>query len=343
MTHPAHAHVLDHATRGCDRRGFLSCSSYLMFALAAAPLAARRAFAAAPKGDTIATKPFARLEKIADGVWAAVSTPRDSQDYTTVSNGGIIAGRDAVLLVEGLNTPAGGAWLAEAAMELTGRWPTHVVVTHLHGDHVNGLPGCFHPDHQTRVLSTEWTRRTMAERAIEGVGEYDPETNRAEQRATIVLPDVVISNDARSTTLDLGGRTATIALHSGHTPSDVVIHIDNPRVTFCGDLVFNGLFPYYGDAIPTKLEKTCNDLLTDPDTLYVPGHGSLATAKDLEPYRELLADVHAAARRAVENGVPADEAWQQYTIPASLGEWTLFRPDIVRFAFVATEREMRGG
>jgi glyoxylase-like metal-dependent hydrolase (beta-lactamase superfamily II) len=336
-----HASAHDHAPCGCDRRGFLSCSSYLLLALAAAPLAARRAFAAAPRGETIATKPFARLEKIADGVWASVSTPMNSQDFTTVANGGIVAGRDAVLLIEGLNTPAGGAWLAQAANELTGRWPTHVVVTHLHGDHVNGLPGCFHPEHQTRVLSTEWTRKTMAERAIEDVGEYNPETNRAEQRATIVLPDVVISNDAKTTTLDLGGRTATIALHSGHTPSDAVIHVDEPRVTFCGDLVFNGLFPYYGDAIPTRLETTCNELLRDPDTLYVPGHGSLATAADLRPFLSLLEDVHAAARRAVEAGTPAGEAWKGYVIPASLGEWTLFRPDIVRFAFEAMEKELR--
>jgi nicotinamidase-related amidase len=47
---------------------------------------------------------------VADNVWALISTPL-SGDRTTLSNGGIIAGRNAVLAIEGFNQPAGAAWL----------------------------------------------------------------------------------------------------------------------------------------------------------------------------------------------------------------------------------------
>ncbi len=324
---------------GCSRRDFLGCGAYVALALAAGSTLTRRAFAAPLTGETVRTEPFARIEKLADGVWAVVSTPGVANDFRTVANGGIIAGRDAVLLVEGLNTPQGGAWLSDMARVLTGRRPTHVVVTHVHGDHVNGLSGQIGGDDQPTIIGTATTRRLMAERNA-----APPQQGEGDIRKTvpIVLPDSVIVDETKPTELDLGGRTVRLTPRLGHSPSDLTIELLEPRVLWGGDLVFNGLFPYYGDAIPSKLGEACNAMLRDGDTTYVPGHGSVATAKELEPYLALLADVEAAARRAVEKGVPASEAWQEYQTPAALGEWMKFRPDIYRFAFEAWERELKG-
>lgn len=77
------------------------------------------------------TAPFARLEAIGAGAWALVSTPLGG-DRTTFANGGIIAGRTGVVVVEGFYRDAGAAWLAQQVRELTGRWPTHVVRPKLH-------------------------------------------------------------------------------------------------------------------------------------------------------------------------------------------------------------------
>ena len=70
------------------------------------PHAARALWANQPLGEVVAREPFGNLEKIADGVWAMISTPLNG-DRTTLSNGGIIAGRNAVLAIEGFNQPAG--------------------------------------------------------------------------------------------------------------------------------------------------------------------------------------------------------------------------------------------
>ena len=121
---------------GQTRRTFisrsLSCAAWLVGGLALAPASVRNAFAARPKKRIVAEEDFARIERIADGVWAVISTPlKDGgRHFTTTSNGGIVAGRDGVLVVEGFYTAEGGAWLAEQARRLTGREPTHVVVTH---------------------------------------------------------------------------------------------------------------------------------------------------------------------------------------------------------------------
>ncbi len=338
-THP------DATPCSCSRRAFmagtLGCGAYVALSLAGAAGMARRAFAAIPSSETIITKPFSRVERIAEGVWASVATPR-AGDYTTVSNGGIIAGKDAVLLIEGHNTRLGGAWAAKTAQQLTGRWPNRVVVTHLHGDHVNGLPGTCHPDHDTRFIATETTRRMMAERATEDVGEAHRASNMDSGIDQILLADLVIGDNAESSALDLGDRIVTFGLRKGHTPSDLTIEIDNPRVVFCGDLVFHQMFPYYGDAIPSTLSKTCRELCTDPDTLYVPGHGSLATAEDLAPYLEMLDHVGDAARTAFGKGTPAPEAAAEYEIPERFGEVFIWNPKVFEFAFEAWYRELRG-
>ena len=94
----------------CDRRAFLSCGAYFAASLAALPVLSRDVRA----GDPVLKTPFARVEKLAEGVWTVISTPMGPGGFqpTTVSNGGIVKGKDRVLAIEGFNTPAGAAWLS---------------------------------------------------------------------------------------------------------------------------------------------------------------------------------------------------------------------------------------
>src|SRR5260221_3570353 len=128
-----------------SRRDFVSaaasCSAHLAL-VAIATQAGARALWAQPRGVVVTREPFGNLEVVGDGVWALVSTPLGG-DRTTLSNGGIIAGRNGLLAIEGFNQPQGAQWLAAKARELTGRWPTHVVLTHYHADHANGVAGYF--------------------------------------------------------------------------------------------------------------------------------------------------------------------------------------------------------
>lgn len=338
------------ASCACSRRSFLGaslgCGAYVSLALAAGSTLTRRAFGAAPAGETLRTEPFARIEKIADGVWAVVSTPftGEQRDMRTVSNGGIIAGREGVMVVEGLNTEEGGAWMSAMAKELTGRRPTHVALTHYHADHSAGLGGHLGGEKPPTIVGTVTTRQMLIERSAKM-----PEASGAPENAKgpvktprVVLPDSVIVDDGGQTEIDLGGRIVRLTPHAGHSPSDLTVEIREPHVLWAGDLVFNGMFPYYGDAVPSKLGSVCNAILKDPDALYVPGHGSCANAAALAPYLAMLEDVERAARDAFNKGAPASEAWKTYEIPKALGEWMKFRPNVYQFAFEAWERELKG-
>lgn len=141
------------------RRDFVRTSAHLALAGSIAPKLLRRL--TTPRAAAGA-EPFGNLQKIADGVWAMVSTPLKG-DRTTLSNGGLIAGKDAVLAIEGFNLVAGATWLGERSRELTGRWPTHVVLTHYHSDHANGVAGWIVGNDHPTIHTTARTRQLVLE------------------------------------------------------------------------------------------------------------------------------------------------------------------------------------
>lgn len=318
-----------------SRRDFVarsgSCAAHLALAAAVAPNALRAAWARAPLGPVIASEPFGSLEKVADGIWALISTPLGG-DSTTVSNGGIIAGRSGVIAIEGFNRPAGAAWLAAKSRELTGRWPTHVVVTHYHGDHSNGVAGYVLVDNATGtpvVRATERTRDLVLQK-----------NQPADAARSEVLTKSTSLPSTEPTTIDLGNRRVRIVPRSGHTDSDVSLEIEDPSVVFCGDLVWNAMFPNYVDAIPSRLATSVKALRRDRATMYVPGHGALAREPDFDRYASMLAEVEQAARKAHQQGTSAADAGAAYALPPSLGEWTLFNKVFFERAFAAWYKEL---
>lgn len=306
-----------------SRRTFLAetagCAAWLS-TLAMSPSPLRRAFASQARGEVVLEAPFARVERLADGVFAIVSTPlRDgARDFTTGSNGGIVSGREGTVLIEAFYGPEGAEWALQACRELTGRQPDRVAVTHYHADHARGLGhmAVAVPDHG--VLFTSTTRDLLEDAD---------------------LPAATLDEEA-PTSIDLGTRRLVVAPRRGHTPSDVSLELDDPPVVWCGDLVWNGMFPNFVDAIPSYLTVHCEQLLGRPDVLFVPGHGDVGDRASLASYLDLLHEIERGARDAFARGVPAAEGAAAYRLPAGLGSWTMFSPDYLVRAFTAWEREL---
>ena len=143
-----------------------------------------------------------------------------------------------------------------------------------------------------------------------------------------------------STTLDLGGRRVRIVPRVGHTESDVSLELDDPSIVFCGDLFWNAMFPNFVDAIPTKLAASVRALRRPNDTIYVPGHGAIGKAAEYDRYVAMLDEVERGARGAFASGKSAADAGAAFTLPASLGEWTLFSKGFYPRAFEAWYKEL---
>lgn len=321
-----------HIHESCSRRAFLgrsaTCAAHLGLMAAAAPLWRRGIWTAQERFPVVATEPWGRLERIAEGVWALVSTPLE--DRTTLCNGGIVAGRAGVALIESFGSDEGARWMAQQAERLTGRPPTHVVLTHYHGDHTGGLRGAV-PGDDVDVLATATTR--------------DLTRDRNQGAPADLLGRAELLDARRPSELDLGDRSLLVVPRRGHTDSDVTIELSEPSVVFCGDLVWNGMFPNYVDAMPSRLSQNVRLMRALGAGTYVPGHGPLADQAALDAYIGLLDDVEAAARSALERGMSAEDAGAEYRLPSGLEDWTLFNPSYFARALGAWMRELgaRGG
>jgi glyoxylase-like metal-dependent hydrolase (beta-lactamase superfamily II) len=285
----------------------------------------------------VAQEPFGRLESLGEGLWAFISTPLRG-DYTTVSNGGIIAGKGSVLVVEAFQTDTGARWIAEQARALTGRWPTHVLVTHYHADHTRGVEGYVPDQGPTDQGETEGSpgihvTRATRELVIENLPHDTPPVARR------LWADIQLIGGEEPSTLDLGGREVHFTPRRGHTASDVTVELPAEGITWCGDLVWNGMFPNYMDAVPSQLSREVRAIHADRRRFWVPGHGPLADSADLDRYVAVIDGLEETARTARSEGWTAEEAGKRHQIPESLGEWTLFNPSYYQRAVEAWMRE----
>lgn len=234
------------------RRRFLGClggcAAHLAAVAIAGTTATKRLFAARARGPIVSQEPWGRLEQLGDGIWALISTPLNEHPRSslTVANGGIVAGRSGVVLIEGLVSEEGARWLASAARELTGRPPDHVVLTHYHGDHSNGL-SALRTDGEAMLHASATTLETLRRNAAES-NRGDPTSGFEEDRLELV-------DERRPSSIDLGDRRLEVRPASGHTQSDLFIVLEDPAILWCGDLVWNGLVPNYMDAIPSRQDR----------------------------------------------------------------------------------------
>jgi cyclase len=313
---------------------------FLVLSLIAAGVA--RAAAPVP-GEAHASRHF-RLQKLADGVWAAVATPGG----WAICNMGIIdLGKDVVLFDAGMSKQAASD-LAAAAQQLTGRAPTHVVYSHGHNDHTRGAVGL---SANLTVVATrgiledleddeKWAKEQAPDvprwgKVYAVMEEWEVRSGPPGQwhfwkGYTDAIADGLPNYVARKPTkyiegdsLTLSGPKRKVVLKAlrGHTSSDVIAVLPDDRIVFAGDLLFVGHHPWFGDSpgIETYLEALAV-LEAEGARVYVPGHGELTGIDGLKPMRDYVATLRAVVSEARRQGLK--EEWLAgREVPTQFSTW----------------------
>lgn len=337
-----------------NRRNFLkrcfSTSCGYSATLLLAPTLARKAYGRDALGETLGSRPFGRIEKISDGVYALVSTPFTKEgktgDLSTHSNGGLIVGKDRILAIDSYRTPAGAAFMAESCLKITGRLPTHIVNTHFHFDHLGGTRGFIQKGANPEVIMTQTTRKL----AFETYSKILPDSTHPDLSISALnkwggyLTDAskIITDETKTFKLDLGGRTVSIIPMLGHTQSDLIVTDDTTGSTFAGDLIWDGIFPNFMSSSPSQWTKSVKTIIKGTSRVIVPGHGNLQEKKSssTQNHLHLLDEVEQHARSAFSKGNPAEEAAKSFALPNSLKHYKYFRSGFHEVAMSAWLKEL---
>ncbi len=201
----------------------------------------------------------AQWTELAAGVWIATVEP----ESVTV---GLVAGRDAALLIDCGSSPAQGAAVRKSAGETAGVPLLGVVVTHWHFDHAFGLAAFADLESIGHESVPERLRSVEAAAAARELG-VDPDA-LAPPRRTLAV----------ATAVELGGRRVEIVhLGRGHTDGDLIVVVPDANIVFAGDLIESAGPPKSGpDSVPAEWPATLDGLvgLMTAETRAVPGHGA---------------------------------------------------------------------
>ena len=212
---------------------------------------------------------------------------------------GVVAGDDALLVVDTRAALDQGRELAVHVREVSDLPVRAVLNTHAHFDHVRGngaFPGAAVVAHAATLATLEAGMPEDDAPGPPGAGEH-------------VLPDTVFAHRWR---LDLGGRVVEARhLGCGHTDGDAVLLVPDADVLYAGDLVEESGPPAFGpDCWPLDWGPSLERLaaLLDPVTTVVPGHGVAVDVDFVRRQASGITELAEHLRLLVAAHVPEPEA-----------------------------------
>ena len=159
--------------------------------------------------------------------------------------------------------------------------------------------------------------------------------------ASLTLPTVVHESHLD---LYLGSRRIEVRYYPGHTGGDSVIWVSNEKALFCGDMLWKEHVPNLIDASTGAWLSSLDAMQKDySPSVWIPGHGSLANAKDVQMFRTYLADLRTNVRRQQTASKSGDALVQAIlpTIKSKYGKWGFFM-DYARAGILQTGEELSG-
>lgn len=239
---------------------------------------------------------FSKVQVKATKVAGQVYVIEDVTAEFSGGNVGVSVGPDGIVLIDDKFAPL--APKIEAALKTISDKPVRFIInTHFHGDHTDGNAAF---GQKSTIIAHENTRK----RLLAGSGKDQPPA------PAVALP-VITFEDKLSVHLN-GEDIRAIHFPSGHTDTDVVIFFTQSNVVHMGDDFFNGIFPFIdtdgGGSVKGLIANVQKLLEQIPaDAKIIPGHGKVATPKELREFLAMLKDTSGIVEAGIKAHKTADQ------------------------------------
>jgi cyclase len=274
------------------------------------------------------------LKPLGHNVYAAI----DARDNAG-ANAGFVIGDDGVLVIDTFENEAAAKQLLAEIRKLTKLPIKFVVNTHYHLDHVAG--NHVFEDAGAVVIAHKNVAGWIHTENLKFFGK----NIKPDQKALVeglAGPEVLYKSVLG---LLLGSREIFVSFAPGHTGGDSLVLIPDANVLFCGDLFWRKTLPNLIDASTGDWTNTLEEFGTSVESsgIYIPGHGDVGTAGDVEEFRGYLIDLRAMVKNAADKGQEGDELVNAVmpSLQEKYGKWDLFgyfaKPNILDMA-----AELRG-
>jgi glyoxylase-like metal-dependent hydrolase (beta-lactamase superfamily II) len=204
-----------------------------------------------------------------------------------MNNPGFVITDDGVVVIDPGSSLETGRMTLRQIRRLTSKPVTHVLNTHIHGDHWLGNQAFLEAYPKAHLMAhPEMIRKARGGEAEVWIGLMDRLTQGYSKGTRAVIPTVAVTENQRFTT---GGVTFHIlAPENAHSKTDIMIEVEQDGVVFTGDNVLNARIARLDDGTFKGNIAACDRVLATKAKHYVPGHGKTADAEMVKRYRDYM-------------------------------------------------------
>ncbi|MCP3871240.1 MAG: MBL fold metallo-hydrolase [Gammaproteobacteria bacterium] len=269
--------------------------------------------------------------------------------YPSVENQGfmnnpafVVTDKRVVVIDPGSSTQA-GRMLIKQIRKVTDKPVSHVLDTHVHGDHWLGNQAVrdAYPN-AVFIAHPEMIRRANDFAADRWLKIMEESTNGFTAGTIALVPDTGIEDGGNLRVDDIQFRVHAPGL--AHSGTDIMIEVVEDRLMFLGDNVTYKRFPRLTDATFKGSINACDVALKSKARLYVPGHGPVGGKEVVEAYRDYLKKVYELSVRYYEEDMEDFEMKPRIVEAlAPYSQWVNFEDEVgkhIGLAILEYEAEM---